>query len=43
MGNRLERFSEVRIMDETSGFGLDFVEETASKFWSTTADGGAGL
>ena len=24
MGKRLERFGEVRIVDETNGFGLDF-------------------
>ena len=28
MGKRLERFGEVRIVDETNGFGLDFVEKT---------------
>ena len=38
MGKRLERFGEVRIIDETHGFGLDFVEKTASRFWSTTQD-----
>ena len=27
MGMRLERFDEVRIIDETNGFGLDFVEK----------------
>ena len=27
MGKRLERFGEVRIVDETNGFGLNFVEE----------------
>ena len=27
MGKRLERFGEVRIIDETNGFGLDFVEK----------------
>ena len=26
MGKRLERFGEVRIIDETNGFGQDFVE-----------------
>ena len=36
MGKRLERFGEVRIIDETNGFGLDFVEKTESRFWSTT-------
>ena len=30
MGKRLERFGEVRIVDETNGFGLDFVEKTES-------------
>ena len=28
MGKRLERFGEVRIIDETNGFGLDVVEKT---------------
>ena len=32
MGKRLERFGEVRIFDETNGFGLDFVEKTESEF-----------
>ena len=41
MGKRLERFGEVRIIDETNGFGLDFVEKTESRFWSTTPDVGA--
>ena len=36
MGKKLERFGEVRIIDETNGFGLDFVEKTESRFWSTT-------
>ena len=40
MGKRLERFGEVRIIDETSGFGLDFVEKTESTFWRTTPDVG---
>ena len=26
----------MRIVDETDGFGLDFVEKPASGFWSTT-------
>ena len=26
MGKRLERFGEVRIVDEANGFGLDFVD-----------------
>ena len=38
MGKRLERFGEVRIIDETNGFGLDFVEKTESRFRSTTPD-----
>ena len=38
MGMRLKRFGEVRIVDETNGFGLDFVEKTESRFWSTTPD-----
>ena len=42
MGQRLERFGEVRIIDETNGFGLNFVEKTESRFepcWlSTKAD-----
>ena len=36
-GKRLERFGEVRIVDETNGFGLDFVEKTESRFWSATS------
>ena len=43
MGKRLERFGEVRIIDETNGFGLEFVEKTESRFWSTTPDMGAVL
>ena len=43
MGKRLERFGEVRVVDETNGFGLDFVEKTESRFWSTTPDVGAVL
>ena len=27
MGKRLERFGEVRIVDDTNGFGLDLVEK----------------
>ena len=38
MGKRLERFGEVRIVDETNSFVLDFVEKTESRFWSTTPD-----
>ena len=41
MGKRLERFGEVRIVDKTHGFGLDFVGKTESRFWSTTPDVGA--
>ena len=40
MGKRLQRFGEVRIVDEMNGFGLDFVEKTESRFWSTTPDVG---
>ena len=43
MGKRLERFGEVRIIDETNGFGLGFVKKTESGFWSTTTDVGAVL
>ena len=43
MGKRLERFDGVRIVDETNGFGLDFVEKAESRFWSTTPDVGAVL
>ena len=28
MSRRLERFGEVGIVDETNGFGLDFVKKT---------------
>ena len=28
MGKRLQRFGEVRIIDEMNGFGLDFVKKT---------------
>ena len=28
MRKRLEKFGEVGIVDETNGFGLDFVEKT---------------
>ena len=41
MGKRLERFGEVRIIDETNGFGLDFMEKTESSFWGTTPDIGS--
>ena len=48
MGKRLERFGEVRIIDETNGFGLDifkedFVEKTESGFLSTTRRGSSTL
>ena len=36
MGKRLERFGEVRIIDETNGFGLDFVKKTESRCGSST-------
>ena len=32
MGMRLEAFGEVMIVDETNGFGLDFAENTESRF-----------
>ena len=32
MGKRLERFGEVRIIDETNGFGLDLVKKTKNGF-----------
>ena len=41
MGKRLERFDEVRLVDETNGSGLDIVEKTESRFWSTTPEVGA--
>ena len=43
MGKRLGQFGEVRIIDETNGFGLEFVKKTESRFWSTTPDVGAVL
>ena len=43
MGKRLERFGEVGIIDETNGFGLDFVKKTESGFWGNTPDVGAAL
>ena len=43
MGKRLERFGEVRTVDETNGFGLDFVEKTETGFWRTTPEVGAVL
>ena len=39
-GKKLARFGEVRIIDETNGFGLDFVKKTESGFWNTTPDVG---
>ena len=36
MGKRLERSGEVRIIDETNGFGLDFLEKTENRLLSTT-------
>ena len=32
MGKRLERFDEVRIVDEMNGFGLDFFKKKESEF-----------
>ena len=43
MKKKLERFGEVRIIDETNGFGLDLVKKTESGFWSTTLGVGAVL
>ena len=43
MEKRLERFGEVRMVDETNGIGLDFVEKTESGFWSTSPDVGTVL
>ena len=43
MGKRLEKFSEVGIVDETNGFGLDFVKKTEMGFWSATPDVGVVL
>ena len=34
MEKGLERFGEAWIVDETNGFGLDFVEKTVRGFWS---------
>ena len=42
MGKRLERFGEVRIIDERNGFGLDFVEKTESGFGKANTDVGYG-
>ena len=36
MREMFEKFGEVVIVDETNGFGLNFVEEAASGFGSTT-------
>ena len=38
LGKRLERFGEVRIVDETNGFGLDFVKKTESGFGGASTD-----
>ena len=38
---RLERVSEVWVVNETYHFGLDFVKETERGFRSTTSDMGA--
>ena len=43
MAKWLERFGEVRIVDETNGFGLEFFEKTESRIFSTTLDVGAVL
>ena len=43
MGKRLEGFSAVGLVDETNGFGLDFIKKTESRFWSATPDMGAVL
>ena len=43
MEKRLERFGEVRIVDEMNGFGLDFSKKTESGFWSATSDMGVVL
>ena len=40
MGKRLDRFGEVRMVDETNGFGQNFVKKTESGFWSTAPDVG---
>ena len=37
-GREVERSGDVRIVDKTNGFGLDFVEKTESGFWNTTPD-----
>ena len=38
MGERLERLGEVRIVEETDCFGLDFVQEMERMFRSTAPD-----
>ena len=43
MGKRLERSGEVEIVNETSGYGLDFFKTIESRFWSTTPKVGAVL
>ena len=43
MEKRLDRFGEVRMVDDTHGFGQDFVEKTDGGFWSATPDVGAVL
>ena len=40
MGKGLEIFGEVRIVDETNCFGMDFVKETENGFWSANLTGG---
>ena len=41
MRKLLKRFGEVRIVDETNGFGLDFIQKIESGFWSTIRDMGS--
>ena len=41
MGKRLERFGEVRFLDETNDFRLDSVEKTEGGFCSASIDVGA--
>ena len=38
MRKRLERFDEIEIVDETNRFGMDFFEQTESKFRTFTPD-----
>ena len=38
MGKRSGRFGEARIVDETKGFGLDFLKKTESGYWRATPD-----